>query len=85
MTQWALSIDKLKTSQKLNLNIAISEEIKQIFDPINMIKGSCLFKMLAYTFTENTFRETLSEYLNKFMYSTATNEDIWETFPQGLC
>ncbi|WP_252901391.1 ERAP1-like C-terminal domain-containing protein [Vulcanisaeta sp. JCM 14467] len=57
--------------------ISSEEEAFEIFDDISYGKGASLLRMLENYVGEEDFRRGLSNYLRKYSYSNASEDDLW--------
>ncbi len=76
----ALSLDGLKNTHPIEVEVHDPEEIAEIFDAVSYSKGASIIRMLAEYLGFNDFREGLRVYLKKFSYSNAKTEDLWLAF-----
>ena len=75
----AMSLDALKNSHPINVDVKHPEQIREIFDVISYDKGGCVLRMLEnYVGVEN-FRKGLKHYLTKYRYSNAEGQDLWRS------
>nr|CAI5863764.1 unnamed protein product [Callosobruchus analis] len=75
-----LYADSLKSTHSIQMEISSNAQIEQTFDPIIYQKGSSILKMLNFTLTENVFRKGLQQYLKKYAYSSASQDDLWSLY-----
>ncbi|VEN54290.1 unnamed protein product [Callosobruchus maculatus] len=75
-----LYADSLKSTHSIQMEITSNTQIEQTFDPIIYQKGSSILKMLNFTLTENVFRKGLQQYLKKYAYSSASQDDLWSLY-----
>ena len=74
----AMSIDALKTSHPIDVEVNNPSEIREIFDSISYDKGGCILRMLEYFVGEKNFQNGLKQYLLMHQYSNAQGSDLWE-------
>ena len=75
----AMSLDALKNSHPINVDVKHPAQIREIFDVISYDKGGCVLRMLEnYVGVEN-FRKGLKQYLTKYRYSNAEGQDLWNS------
>ena len=75
----AMSLDALKNSHPINVDVKHPAQIREIFDVISYDKGGCVLRMLEnYVGVEN-FRKGLKHYLTKYRYSNAEGQDLWSS------
>ena len=75
--QTALTMDSLKGSHAIEVEVTHALEIDQIFDAISYMKGSSCIRMLSNHLGVQTFLKGVSDYLKKHAYGNATTEDLW--------
>ena len=75
----AMSLDALKNSHPINVNVNHPAQIREIFDAISYDKGGSVLRMLEnYVGIEN-FRKGLKHYLTLHKYSNAEGRDLWNS------
>ena len=75
----AMSLDALKNSHPINVNVNHPAQIREIFDAISYDKGGNVLRMLEnYVGIEN-FRKGLKHYLTLHKYSNAEGRDLWNS------
>ncbi len=67
----------ISTHPPVHVPISSEEEAFEIFDDISYGKGASLLRMLENYVGEEEFRKGLSNYLRKYAYSNATEDDLW--------
>jgi tricorn protease interacting factor F2/3 len=73
----AMSLDALKNSHPINVDVNHPAQIREIFDAISYDKGGSVLRMLEnYVGIEN-FRKGLKQYLTLYKYSNAEGRDLW--------
>ncbi|KAI8825989.1 peptidase family M1-domain-containing protein [Fimicolochytrium jonesii] len=71
------SLDALRSSHPIDVDVNSPAEISNIFDAISYCKGASVIRMLnAYLSTE-TFKKGIRDYLKKHQLSNATTGDLW--------
>ena len=75
--QSALTMDSLKGSHAIEVEVNDALEIDQIFDAISYMKGSSCIRMLSNHLGVETFLKGVSDYLKKHAYGNASTEDLW--------
>ncbi|XP_055379130.1 aminopeptidase N-like [Condylostylus longicornis] len=75
-------VDALKTSHPISTEIKEAHKISQIFDAISYSKGSCAIRMMHLFLGEETFKKGVSNYLKKFQYKNAQQDDLWESLTE---
>jgi len=75
----AMSLDALKNSHPINVDVKHPAQIREIFDAISYDKGGNVLRMLEnYVGIEN-FRKGLKSYLTQHRYSNAEGQDLWKS------
>jgi len=75
----AMSLDALKNSHPINVDVKHPAQIREIFDAISYDKGGNVLRMLEnYVGIEN-FRKGLKYYLTQHKYSNAEGQDLWKS------
>jgi len=72
-----LTLDGLKTSHPIQVEVGDPAEIREIFDEISYSKGASLLWMLERFLGEDVFRRGLRDYLERSSYANARTEDLW--------
>ncbi|EDV26424.1 uncharacterized protein TRIADDRAFT_22803 [Trichoplax adhaerens] len=75
----ALELDSLNNSHPIEVPVGHPSEVDEIFDAISYQKGSSIIAMLHDFLGDDGFRSGLNHYLEKFKYSNAQTEDLWES------
>jgi len=80
LTEYSNSMlrDSLTTTHPIEAKVEKPEEIEQLFDEISYGKGACILRMIEGFIGEEKFREGINFYLNRYKYSNASGEDLWE-------
>ena len=78
----ALSLDGLKTSHPIEIEVRDPKQISEIFDGISYSKGASVIRMLAAYLGADTFRTGLQRYLGRHQYANATTEDLWQALAE---
>jgi len=74
-----MSLDSLRNSHPINVDVKHPAQIREIFDVISYDKGGSVLRMLDnYVGVEN-FRCGLKHYLTKHKYSYAEGQDLWNS------
>ena len=74
----ALNLDALDSSHPIEVPVGHPSETDEIFDAISYNKGCAIIRMLHNWISDDCFRAGMENYLNKFKYSNAQTEDLWE-------
>jgi len=72
----AMSLDALKNSHPINVDVKHPAQIREIFDAISYDKGGSVLRMLEYYVGIENFRKGLKHYLTKHRYSNAVGLDL---------
>ncbi len=78
----ALSLDGLKSSHPIEIEVRDPKQISEIFDGISYSKGASVIRMLAAYLGADTFRGGLRRYLERHQYANATTEDLWQALAE---
>lgn len=76
----ALTLDALKNTHPIEVNVHHPDEIHEIFDSVSYSKGASVIRMLANYLGEKDFRDGLRHYLKKHSYSNTATADLWRAF-----
>ena len=74
----ALSLDGLKSSHPIEVEVRDPKQISEIFDGISYSKGASVIRMLRAYIGAEPFRRGLQRYLGRHQYANATTEDLWQ-------
>lgn len=66
-----LSLDALRSSHPIQVDVNKPSDILQIFDAISYLKGASLIRMLASYLGMQTFAKGVQTYLKEFSFSNA--------------
>lgn len=72
-----MTMESIKSTHKIGIEVMKPVEIDQIFDAISYSKGSSIIKMLENWLGAEEFRKGLVHYLNEKKYQNAVTEDLW--------
>jgi tricorn protease interacting factor F2/3 len=75
----AFSLDALKTSHPIEVEIKKPSEIREIFDDISYDKGGTILRMLEDFIGADAFQSGLRSYLKKHAYANAATNDLWDS------
>lgn len=78
----ALSLDSLRHSHPIEVEVHHPGEISEIFDAISYSKGASVIRMLAAYLGEEDFRRGLQVYLSRHQYGNASTEDLWQALAE---
>lgn len=70
--------DSLLSSHPINFKVNNPSEIGGLFDGISYDKGSSIIRMMNAFLTEKTFRKGVSNYLKKYKYGNAVQDNLWQ-------
>lgn len=73
----ALSLDSLRHTHPIEVEVHHPEEISEIFDAVSYAKGASVIRMLAEYLGEKDFRDGLRHYLKKYSYKNTETEELW--------
>ena len=73
----ALSLDALKNTHPIEVEVGHPAEISEIFDKVSYSKGSSILRMLHEYLGPKDFQKGLQHYLKKHSYANAQTEDLW--------
>ncbi len=76
----ALSLDSLKHTHPIEVEVHHPDEIAEIFDEVSYSKGASVIKMLAEYLGEKDFRDGLRLYLKRHSYGNASTIHLWQAF-----
>lgn len=76
--QMALTLDSLRSSHPVEVQVRAGADIDQIFDHISYLKGASIIRMLSATLGVETFIKGVSLYLKTHAFSNATTVDLWK-------
>ena len=76
-TNAGLSLDGLKNSHPIEVEVTNPAEIGELFDAISYSKGSAVLRMLEEYLGAETFRRGIHSYLSAHQYGNARTEDLW--------
>ncbi|KAJ8709893.1 hypothetical protein PYW08_009897 [Mythimna loreyi] len=72
-----LSLDALESSHPVSVAIDDPKRITEIFDEISYRKGSTLIRMMTMFLGDEVFRKAINNYLRKYSYANAEQDDLW--------
>ncbi|CAG9569100.1 unnamed protein product [Danaus chrysippus] len=76
-TLTVFNLDVLESSHPVSVPLEDPTAITEIFDDISYSKGATLIRMMEMFLGEEAFREALHNYLIKYSYSNAEQDDLW--------
>src|SRR3990167_7663892 len=78
----AFSLDALKNTHPIEVEVGDPAEISEIFDRISYSKGASVLRMLWKYLGEKDFRDGLRHYLKRHQYGNASTEDLWKALEE---
>lgn len=78
----ALSLDALKNTHPIEVEVGHPAEISEIFDKVSYSKGASILRMLHEYLGPKDFRDGLRHYLKKHAYGNAQTEDLWKALEE---
>jgi tricorn protease interacting factor F2/3 len=75
----AMSLDSLRSSHPINVDVKHPAQIREIFDVISYDKGGNVLRMLENYVGKENFRNGLKYYLTKHKFSNAEGQDLWNS------
>lgn len=79
----ALSLDGLKNTHAIEIDVNHPAEISEIFDAVSYSKGASVLLMLSEYIGAKNFRDGLRTYLKTHAYDNASTEDLWRAFERA--
>lgn len=77
LLQEAMAVDSDLSSHPISFAVEKPADIRRIFDPISYSKGAAIIRMMQSFLGEDAFKDAVREYLKKFQYSNAVQDDLW--------
>ncbi|KAE9538907.1 hypothetical protein AGLY_005489 [Aphis glycines] len=77
-----LKEDSLQSSHPLSVADRNSNEIQEMFDSILYKKGASLLHMMNMLLGGNTFKQSIRNYIKKYKFSNAGQNDLWSSFTE---
>lgn len=81
--QKAMEKDTGHESHPISFPVVNSLDIRRIFDPISYSKGASIIRMVHHFIGQPAFKDSLRQYLNKFQYSNAVQNDLWQIMTEN--
>jgi aminopeptidase N len=66
------------SSRPISFRVKTKSDIRRVFDPISYSKGALIIYMMQGFLGDETFRMGLKDYLLKFEYGNAIQDDLWD-------
>src|SRR5881628_3090286 len=76
-TSGAMGRDGLRSTHPIEARVKNPEEIEELFDEISYGKGASILRMIEAYIGSDKFRKGVGKYLEKFRYSNAAGQDLW--------
>ncbi|CAG0894462.1 unnamed protein product [Darwinula stevensoni] len=76
--QDVLYLDSLQNSHPISVDVYNPDQIMELFDRISYAKGASIIRMMNHFLTEEVFRNGVTNYLKKFEYQNAVQDDLWK-------
>lgn len=73
------ALDALTSSHKISVEVSNPDQINEIFDSISYSKGASIIRSMENFLTMDVFKQGLSNYLIKFSFQSATQNDLWDS------
>lgn len=74
-----MAMDSIKSTHRIGIEVEDPAEIDQIFDAISYDKGSSVIRMLENWLGNETFKNGLMHYLDKYKYQNAVTQNLWDS------
>ena len=78
----AFSLDSLKNTHPIEVEVGHPAEISEIFDKVSYSKGAAALRMLWQYLGERDFQKGLQYYLKKHAYGNAETQDLWKALEE---
>ena len=78
----AFSLDSLKNTHPIEVEVGHPAEISEIFDKVSYSKGASILRMLWQYLGPQVFQKGLQHYLKKHSYANAKTEDLWKALEE---
>ncbi len=79
----AYSLDSLKNTHPIEVEVGHPAEISEIFDTVSYSKGASILRMLMSYLGPKDFQKGLQQYLKKHAYGNAKTEDLWQALEKA--
>jgi len=77
-TESGMSMDSLRSTHRIGIEVEDPVDIDQIFDAISYSKGASIIRMVEGWLGAENFRKGLVKYLNTHKYSNSVTKDLWD-------
>lgn len=78
-----LNLDSLKSSHPIEVPIAKSQQVTEIFDAISYSKGACVIRMLEAYLGEEQFRAGMRTYVQRHAFGNTETGDLWKALSES--
>ena len=78
----SMELDSLTTTHPISVEVRNPDEIAEIFDSISYGKGGSILRMIEDYMGKEEFRKGIVNYLNKYSYSNAEAQDLWNSLQE---
>ena len=78
----AMLEDSISSTHPIEAKVSNPVEINELFDGISYGKGASVLRMIEAYIGEENFRHGVINYLNKFKFSNAKGEDLWNSLSE---
>ena len=82
-THAGLSLDGLRNSHPIEVEVTDPAQIRELFDAISYSKGGATLRMLEEFLGADTFRQGLHAYLSAHQYANARTQDLWAALEEA--
>ena len=78
----AYSLDSLKNTHPIEVEVGHPAEISEIFDKVSYSKGASILRMLHEYLGAKDFQRGLQHYLKRYAYGNTQTEDLWASLEE---
>lgn len=78
----AMSLDAMKSSHPIEVEVHHPDEISEIFDNISYAKGAAVVRMMARYIGMDTFFVGMKLYLTRHAYGNTVTNDLWRALEE---
>ena len=82
-THAGLSLDGLRNSHSIEVEVTDPAQIRELFDAISYSKGGAILRMLEEFLGADTFRRGLHSYISAHQYANARTQDLWAALEEA--
>jgi len=79
----AQSLDAMKSSHPVEVEVKHSEEIDEIFDAISYAKGASLIRMVSSYIGFDVFLQGMQSYVKSHAYGNTTTPQLWQALEEA--